>query len=158
MKLLIERFRDYTSKEEDNISALEDAPLISETVKEYYEFDPSKPQDCDTVSKMYGSPAELQKCIDEELKRVEEYFKILYIDDYNKQPSAFSPVQTKSIKYWAELMGFKEEDGKMVQSGPSTMTDDQRKSLVKPVVSRHKKYVDSQAKKDTDLFISLMNK
>ena len=107
---------------------------------------------------MYGSPTELQKCIDEDLKRVEEYFKILYIDDYNKQPSAFSPVQAKSIKYWAELMGFKEEDGKMVQSEPSTMTDDQRKSLVKPVVSRHKKYVDSQAKKDTDLFISLMNK
>ena len=65
MKLLIEKFRDYTSKEEDNISALEDVPLISETVKEYYEFDPNKPQDCDTVSKMYGSPSELQKCIDQ---------------------------------------------------------------------------------------------
>ena len=158
MKLLIERFRDYTSKEEDNISALEDAPLISETIKEYYEFDPNKPQDCGSVSKMYGSPEELQKSIDEELKRVEEYFKILFIDDYNKQPSAFSPVQVKSIKYWAELMGFKEEDGKMVQSEPSMITDEQRRTLIKPVVSRHKKYVDSQAKKDTDLFISLMNK
>ena len=158
MKLLIERFRDYTSKEEDNISALEDAPLISETIKEYYEFDPNKPQDCGSVSKMYGSPEELQKCIDEELKRVEEYFKILFIDDYNKQPSAFSPVQVKSIKYWAELMGFKEEDGKMVQSEPSMMTDEQRRTLIKPVVSRHKKYINSQAKKDTDLFISLMNK
>ena len=112
------------------------APLVQETIKEYYEYDPDKPS-CSNFSKIYGSP--------------DDYFTILFIDDYNKAPDIFKPVQAKSIKHWAGLMGYEEdEQGKLKQTGESTISDEQRKTLISPILSRYKRYTDSQADKDDE--------
>ena len=155
MKLLFENFREFITEKEElaDLHVVDDligAPLVRETIKEYYEFDPDKPN-CNNFSKSYGAPEDLQKCIDEDLEKVDEYFEILFIDDYNKAPDLFKPVQTKSIKHWAGLMGYEEdEQGKLKQTGESTISDDQRKTLVNPILSRYKRYTDSQADKDDE--------
>jgi len=151
MKLLFENFRDFMEddKEEDLISALEGAPLIAEMIGEHYEFDPEKPN-CSDFSKRYGATEDLQKCIDEDLEKVDDYFLLLFINDYNKAPHLFKPVQAKSIKYWAGLMGYEDNQGKLKKTGESTISDDQRKTLVSPILSRYKRYTDSQADKDDE--------
>jgi len=126
------------------------APLVAETIKEYYEYDPDKPN-CSTFSKIYGAPEDLQKCIDEDLEKVDDYFLLLFIDDYNKAPDLFKPVQAKSIKYWAGLMGYEENDqGKLKRANTPTISDDQRKVLINPILSRYRRYTDSQADKDDE--------
>jgi len=123
------------------------APLVTETIKEFYEYNPDKPN-CSNFSKTYGSPEDLQKCIDEDLEKVDEYFFLLFIDDYNNAPHLFKPVQAKSIKHWAGLMGYEDDQGALKQTGEVTINDDQRKTLINPILSRYKRYTDSQADKD----------
>jgi len=150
MKLLLEKFRDFMEddKEEDLISALEGAPLIAEMIGEHYEFDPEKPN-CSDFSKRYGSTEDLSKCAEEDLERVDSYFSLLFISDYNTAPEKFKPVQANSIKYWADLMGYKEdEQGILKKIGPPTISDEQRRTLLPSILSRHRRYIDQQA--DTD--------
>ena len=48
-------------------------------------------------------------------------------------------------------MGFEEDEkGKLKRTNPVTISDEQRKTLVSPILSRYKRYTDSQADKDDE--------